>query len=437
MGNRTSETKDGVPFTYSYDDHNKLTSLTGGGMSASFGYDGNGSMTSVSGDMFGSWTLAYDDANRPTSIVYPAGVDTYVYNAFGQRTRASLNGTIFRYVYNGSRVLEQTDDAGNLLSRYATAGASYYGPLLEFEFPDGSQRYPLYDMTGTARRLADASGAVTDGYSFDAFGRWLSGWVSTESPYDYGAAWGYLRDYSGMEQLGARFYWPEIGRFIQQDPARDGGNWYAYAGSSPLVYIDPTGLISPGDIGAWIDCHLLFGATGKFGGAAGDWDAGRASGWDVAAAGAEWGAGVAGLAAGSVSAGGALGRGIAGLVGRAGAEAAGAAGADAIGATGRIGEEALQAYGGTSQVPINTSEGLRIVDQLIGDVANESKVGYQCATNRVLSQIAKDAALINDPGSGVNAVIWHFFESPITGRIGPSAPLARALGEAGISIVIH
>jgi YD repeat-containing protein len=139
VGNRTSETRDGVGFTYGYDDNNKLTSLTGGGKSAGFGYDGNGSMTSVSGDMFGSWSLVYDDANRPTSIAYPAGADTYVYNAFGQRTRANLSGAIFRYVYNGDRVLEQTDDAGNLLSRYATAGASYYGPLLEFEFPDGSQ----------------------------------------------------------------------------------------------------------------------------------------------------------------------------------------------------------------------------------------------------------------------------------------------------------
>ncbi len=58
----------------------------------------------------------------------------------------------------------------------------------------------------------------------------------------YGAAWGYLTDYSGMQQLGARFYWPEIGRFIQQDPIGDGMNWYAYAGSSPVTGADPSGL---------------------------------------------------------------------------------------------------------------------------------------------------------------------------------------------------
>ncbi len=111
-------------------------------------------------------------------------------------------------------------------------------------------------MVGTARRLADASGTVTDGYSFDAFGRWLGGWGSTENPYDYGAAWGYLRDYSGMQQLGARFYWPEIGRFIQQDPIGDGMNWYTYAGNSPVTGADPSGLH---DIAAGVEGELFVG----------------------------------------------------------------------------------------------------------------------------------------------------------------------------------
>jgi len=42
--------------------------------------------------------------------------------------------------------------------------------------------------------------------------------------------------------LGHRFYWPELGRFIQQDPVADGVNWYAYVGNNPVVWIDPDGL---------------------------------------------------------------------------------------------------------------------------------------------------------------------------------------------------
>ncbi|GEM_PF-6963328 len=39
-----------------------------GGQSASFAYDGAGNMTSVSGSLFGSWSLAYDDESRLTSL---------------------------------------------------------------------------------------------------------------------------------------------------------------------------------------------------------------------------------------------------------------------------------------------------------------------------------------------------------------------------------
>ncbi len=58
----------------------------------------------------------------------------------------------------------------------------------------------------------------------------------------HGAAWGYLTGPSGLLQLGARVYWPEPGRFVQQDPIRDGMNWYVYVGNSPLVWVDPEGL---------------------------------------------------------------------------------------------------------------------------------------------------------------------------------------------------
>jgi len=41
--------------------------------------------------------------------------------------------------------------------------------------------------------------------------------------------------------LGARCYWPEIGRFIQQDVVGDGINWYGYVGSNPVREVDPSG----------------------------------------------------------------------------------------------------------------------------------------------------------------------------------------------------
>ncbi len=33
-----------------------------------------------------------------------------------------------------------------------------------------------------------------------------------------------------------------LGRFITEDPARDGLNWYSYVGNNPMGFVDPTGL---------------------------------------------------------------------------------------------------------------------------------------------------------------------------------------------------
>ncbi len=36
---------------------------------------------------------------------------TYTYNWQGLRTRATLNGVTYRYIYNGERVLEELNDS--------------------------------------------------------------------------------------------------------------------------------------------------------------------------------------------------------------------------------------------------------------------------------------------------------------------------------------
>ena len=46
----------------------------------------------------------------------------------------------------------------------------------------------------------------------------------------------------GQYYSNARWYDPETGRFLTEDPARDGENWYAYVGNNPMTFVDPNGL---------------------------------------------------------------------------------------------------------------------------------------------------------------------------------------------------
>ena len=47
---------------------------------------------------------------------------------------------------------------------------------------------------------------------------------------------------TGFVYLRARYYNPAIGRFINEDPIRDGLNWYVYCGNNPVRFVDPSGL---------------------------------------------------------------------------------------------------------------------------------------------------------------------------------------------------
>lgn len=106
-----------------------------------------------------------------------------------------------------------------------------------------------------------------------------------------------------------------------------------------------------------------------------------------------------------------------------------------IGWTGKVGENYLKTLGGEAQVHFQTTLGPRYIDQLVGGVANESKVGYTTLTSTIAIQIRKDAELLAT--KDVNEVVWHFFVSPATNKGGPSKPLLKILEANGIKVEIH
>jgi RHS repeat-associated protein len=48
-------------------------------------------------------------------------------------------------------------------------------------------------------------------------------------------------DESGLIYMRARYYEPESGRFVSEDLARDGSNWFLYCANQPTMQTDPTG----------------------------------------------------------------------------------------------------------------------------------------------------------------------------------------------------
>ncbi len=108
---------------------------------------------------------------------------------------------------------------------------------------------------GDVVALLDASGDVTKRYDYDAFGNQLN-YLYPEDTNPFRYCGEYFDKETSTIYLRARYYNPTIGRFSTVDPIRDGLNWYAYCGNSPVVFVDPWGLIPTNEESALISKHI-------------------------------------------------------------------------------------------------------------------------------------------------------------------------------------
>jgi len=91
--------------------------------------------------------------------------------------------------------------------------------------------------------ITNSKGTIVKTYQYDAYGNVLSApGTLTYNTLTYTARERHVA--SGLYYYRARFYDPQLGRFITQDPIGHlgGMNLYAYVAGDPLNYADPLGL---------------------------------------------------------------------------------------------------------------------------------------------------------------------------------------------------
>ncbi len=64
-------------------------------------------------------------------------------------------------------------------------------------------------------------------------------WGDVPDPFGYCGE--YLDGESGLIYLRNRYYDSMSGRFITEDPIKDGLNWYSYCYNNPIIYVDIDG----------------------------------------------------------------------------------------------------------------------------------------------------------------------------------------------------
>ncbi len=101
-----------------------------------------------------------------------------------------------------------------------------------------------FDRLGNLWTVDGSAGAVQLYYQdTTGFGGVLAAAGNVGTPFRFGGGNGCQTDADiGLVLMGHRYYDTRIGRFITQDPAGDGDNWYAYCGNDPTDGTDPEGL---------------------------------------------------------------------------------------------------------------------------------------------------------------------------------------------------
>ena len=234
---------------YHYDSANRLVMSENGTNAVHYEYDDSGNMTKKT-DNNGPIRYSYDGFNRLKSVAFGENVTEYAYTPEGFRSKKTVNGSTTRYLYDGANICAEVIPDGTSYTYYRADGiiGSVHGD---------EKLYYSQTSRGDVSVVYDTAGNVVKSNTYSPYGErktvqkvndtndplrlmWVAETENVHIPFGYCGE--YTDDETGFVYLRNRYYDPEVGRFITEDPIRNGVNWYVYAGNNPVNFVDPWGL---------------------------------------------------------------------------------------------------------------------------------------------------------------------------------------------------
>ncbi len=266
VGNRLVRKEAKGKTRYTYDQRDRLTRIErADGSVVQLGYDAQGNLTRKT-DGATTWQYDYNRRQQLACIRRDGRVvSRYRYDCGGRRIwrQVGQETTLYHYDLIG-RVVALTRTDGRPFATFAyeqgrTVARRYHAS------GDIETLYLHTDHLGSTQRITDVTGNLVWQAAYTPFGRLLSEPPDFDCPLFTGQLWDAE---SGLYYFGARYYDPELGRFISPDPWTCGPDdprimgqpngtavlpqaWltqpraahpYLYCLNNPVTYRDPEGL---------------------------------------------------------------------------------------------------------------------------------------------------------------------------------------------------
>jgi RHS repeat-associated protein len=202
-------------------------------------YDNNGNLQTIT-DSSGTTTYTWNARNQLVEISGSGVSATFVYDGLGRRKKKTINSDVTEFLYDGLNPVQETSGSTVLANILPGLGIDEF--LTRTDVVAGVTGAFLTDALGSPVAVTDNAGAVQTEYTYEPFGKTTVSGTSITNPYQYT---GRENDGTGLYYYRARYYHPQLQRFISEDPiefAAGDVNLYVYVWNNPLAYIDPSGL---------------------------------------------------------------------------------------------------------------------------------------------------------------------------------------------------